>query len=232
MNISKRLKAVAGLITEGNIIADIGTDHGYIPIYMVTERNTPYAYAMDVNMGPLKRAKDNIDAYGVTDKVETRLSDGLKGLQPGLAGSIVIAGMGGLLICKILTEGMQTAKSAEELILSPHSDVDEVRVFLSKNHFETVDEGMVLDEGKYYFVIKAVPTDAECETPDDLERFFGRHLLMKKDPVFTDYLKNEVVKKEEILRKLREYSSDTERLREVEEELARIRKGLEICESK
>ena len=80
MNISKRLKAVASMISEGNTVADIGTDHGYVPIYMVTERGCNFAYAMDVNEGPLMRAQDNIRKYNVEDKVITRLSDGLNGL--------------------------------------------------------------------------------------------------------------------------------------------------------
>ena len=113
MNLSKRLTAVARLITKGNSVADIGTDHGYIPIYMAQKGYTDKAFAMDVNEGPLQRAVDNIARYNVSDKVCTRLSDGLKGLSEGEADTIVIAGMGGLLTIRILTDGAEVAHSAK-----------------------------------------------------------------------------------------------------------------------
>lgn len=89
MQISKRLEAVAGMVTSGSFLADIGTDHGYIPIYLVEHKRIPKAIAMDVNRGPLEKAKEHILQAGLQDKIETRLSDGLEKLKPDEAESIL-----------------------------------------------------------------------------------------------------------------------------------------------
>ena len=117
MNISKRLKLVASMVSDNYSVADIGTDHGYIPIYLVLERGFSRTLAMDINEGPLLRAVENIEKYGVGDYVETRLSDGLDGLSENEAESIIIAGMGGRLVMKILSSHMDRVKHLKEIIL-------------------------------------------------------------------------------------------------------------------
>ena len=109
MELSKRLQAVADLVTAGYRVADIGTDHAYIPIFLLASGKIPGAAAMDVNEGPLERARCHIEENGLTEKISLRLSDGLAGLRPGEAESVVIAGMGGGLIIRILTEGIAHA---------------------------------------------------------------------------------------------------------------------------
>ena len=104
MQLSERLGAVADFVTPMSRLADVGTDHAYVPIFLVKENRITSAIAMDIVDGPLKRAHDNICMYGMQDKIETRKSDGLKNLRPGEADTVVIAGMGGLLICRILEE--------------------------------------------------------------------------------------------------------------------------------
>lgn len=230
MNLSKRLTAVASLVTRGNIVADIGTDHGYIPIYLAQKGYTDMAFAMDVNEGPLQRAVENIARYNVSDKVVTRLSDGLNGLAPGEADSIVIAGMGGLLTIRILTDGENVAHSAKELILSPHSDVNLVRTFLSENGYEIQEELIVCEDDKFYFILKV--TNGHMEIIDDVHCHYGRHLLIKKDPVLSDYLHREESKRNTIKNKmLREGSSNEKRLAQLDEEINIIRKALQAYES-
>ena len=104
MELSKRLKAVAELVTPGQKIADIGTDHAYIPIWLVEEKRAVSAIAMDINQGPLAKAKENIELHGLSSYIETRLSDGMKKLCPNEADSVIIAGMGGGLVMKILED--------------------------------------------------------------------------------------------------------------------------------
>ena len=178
MNISDRLKTVASLITAGNSVADIGTDHGYIPIYLALNDLTKKAVAMDINEGPLSRAADNIQKYNVGSCVETRISDGLCGLAENEVDTIVIAGMGGLLINRILEDNMKVALSAKEIILSPHSDVPKVREFLADNGLMVTDEVMVKDEGKYYFVLKAVKGHDDIE-----EREHDKDMMLAADYV-------------------------------------------------
>ena len=103
-NMSKRLAAIGALVTEGGILADIGTDHALLPIRLVLDGKVPRAIAMDVNEGPLARAGEAIRRAGLADRIQTRLSDGFAALKEGEADSAVIAGMGGDLVIRILTE--------------------------------------------------------------------------------------------------------------------------------
>ena len=227
MNISKRLKAVAAMISDNNKVADIGTDHGYIPIYMVTERGCSYAYAMDVNEGPLKRAEENIIKYQVEDKIELRLSDGIDGLKAGEADTIVIAGMGGLLINRILSDGIGVAKSVKELVLSPHSDVNLVRKFLADNGFAIVDEQIVYEDNKYYFILKAVL--GEMTIDNDTYEWYGKVLLERKDGVLLDYLNRERDKRLSLLKAISP-ENNAVRYGEIEKELEIIQKGIDMYE--
>lgn len=184
--LSERLLAAASLVTQGNVLADIGTDHGYLPIWLCKEDRIPRALAMDVRPGPLSHAARNIQEAELTDRIETRLSDGLAALSPGEAQSISICGMGGALICRILKDGEQTAKSAEELILGAQSEVPEVRAFLCRSGWHIEEERMILEDGKYYPLIRAVKGSGPVYT--DLELAFGPCLLKKGDPVLAKYL--------------------------------------------
>lgn len=194
IKMSSRLHKVADMITSGLIVADIGTDHGYIPIYQVLTGKTDTAYACDVAEGPLGRAADNIRLYKAEDKVKALLSDGLvalKDIETDIPESIVIAGMGGSLICRILSDGRDAAVKAKELVLSPHSEWYEVRMFLQDNGYVIADEDMLKEDGKYYVIIKAVHADAEAMRLTDEELRFGPVLMQKKHPVLIDYLKKE-----------------------------------------
>ena len=93
MELSKRLQAVADLVSEGLVVADVGTDHGYIPIYLIETEKSSKAFAMDVNKGPLLRAKEHIAEHGLEACIETKLSDGVRALQKGECECVVVAGM-------------------------------------------------------------------------------------------------------------------------------------------
>ena len=162
ITLSKRLEAVAGLIERDGTLADVGTDHGYIPIAMVLRGHAEKAIAMDLRTGPLERAREHITAYGLEDRIETRLSDGVSALAENEADSIVVAGMGGELVIHILETGKAVCKSAKELILQPQSEIDEVRKYLRENGYRIVDEDMVEEEQKYYPMMRVIPQeDAE-----------------------------------------------------------------------
>jgi len=117
LQLSKRMQAVADLAEEVDVLADVGTDHAYIPVYMAECGKLKKAIAMDINQGPLMRARDHIQQYGVSDYIETRRSDGLNALEPGEADTIVIAGMGVALMERILTQGETVAHMARRLVL-------------------------------------------------------------------------------------------------------------------
>ena len=126
MQISRRLQAI------GSRLADVGTDHGYVPIYLMQSKRIVFAVASDVRPGPLARAKQNIEEAGLSDYIEVRLSDGLAALKKGEADTILIAGMGGPLMERILQERLETACAAAELILQPQSEIPAFRRFLAK----------------------------------------------------------------------------------------------------
>ena len=119
MQLSLRLKTVADSVTGGNRVADVGCDHAYIAIHLAENNIAPRVVAMDVNKGPLSKAMENIEIRGLEDRIETRLSDGLARLNPGEADTVVIAGMGGALMVRILTEGESALYVVKELILQP-----------------------------------------------------------------------------------------------------------------
>ena len=193
MELSARLEAVAKMVTKGNRVCDVGCDHGYISIYLVKNGISPYVYAMDVNKGPLERAKEHIESYGLKDKIETILSDGLMTLGNRESDALVCAGMGGRLVIKILTEGMNQVQKMQELILQPQSELHLVRAFLRQQGFYIDREDMVFEDGKYYPMMHVlVHSDKKNEANPVLDKY-GPCLLGNKHPVlkeFLEYTKN------------------------------------------
>lgn len=245
--LSKRLKFVSDFITPGHILADIGTDHGFIPISMVQEGKIPNAYAMDINKGPLERADEHIKEACLENKIETRLSDGLEKLKAHEAETVLIAGMGGSLIIKILTEGAHALEGVKELVLSPHTEADLVREYLKGTDFVIVREGMVVDAGKYYVVIKAVRTDkahdiyetpAEECIPDGVTQEmyktlcikYGKLLIQEKSLVLKEFLNKEKSKYNIIYNGLKDSKTENgiKRKEAVKEELQQIETAINL----
>ncbi len=193
MQLSKRLLAVAALVTSAGTVADIGTDHAYLPIYLTEEKRIAHAIAMDVNPGPLERARGHIAQYGLGTSIETRQSDGLAALQPGEADGIVIAGMGGALTVRILEEGKAKLEGCRELILQPQSEIWLVRAWLVKNGWRIVHEDMVCEDGKFYPMMRAERSDTDMPgfELNEMELRFGPVLLREGHPVLREFLLHE-----------------------------------------
>ena len=188
------MKAVASMVTPGNVLADVGTDHGYVPIALVQRKRIPRAIAMDINKGPLQRACEHIAEFQLDEYIETRLSDGVKKLKVGEVDSILIAGMGGELVIHILSDGMEVCRSVKELILQPQSELAKVRQFLREKKFKIVDEDMVIEDGKYYPMMKVVPVEADelwGNIPEEAIRacdLYGPVLLKNGNPSLRKFL--------------------------------------------
>lgn len=227
MELSKRLQAVADLVSDDRIVADVGTDHGYIPIYLVHTNKCPKAIAMDVNIGPLFRARDHIEAYRLKDKIETRLSDGVRNLQVGECDCVVIAGMGGALTIKILEDGRELFQSLKEFVLAPQSELYKVRKYLCDNAYCIVKENMVLDDGKYYSMFRVV--NGKSQEYQAVELQYGKLLLEQKHLVLKEFLLREKSVKEKILTNLdKETGAHIEiRKKEIQEELEEIEYALQ-----
>ncbi len=186
MQLSKRLYTIAGQVPLGSRIADIGTDHGYVPIYLYLHNQIEKAIAADLHKGPLEKARTNIQAYKATHKIETRLGNGLQMIQPGEVDVIIIAGMGGRLIGEILEAGQAVMKESQCLILQPQLDLEYVRKFIHHYRFQIIEEQMVEEDGKYYTILTATPGEEKYDRSADY--LFGKKLIEKKDPVLKEYI--------------------------------------------
>lgn len=227
MQLSKRLQAVSQMVTSGSRLADVGTDHGYIPLSLVMEGRVPGAIAMDINQGPLLRAQENIARYGLEDKIQTRLSDGVNALDEGEADSVVVAGMGGWLVIHILTEGRKALKTVQELILQPQSDLEQVRRFLQMEEYQIHEEDMVLEDGKFYPIMRVV--HGYMEELTDIEYKYGPRLLAMRHPCLKKYLECKEAAYENVCKTLQKSGSENsgQRLLEIEKELEQVRRAKE-----
>lgn len=231
--LSQRLQAVADLVGETWVVADVGTDHGYIPVFLVSSGKAKRAIAMDVNEGPLARAKEHIRQSGLQAQIEARLSDGLAALQPKEAQAIVIAGMGGALIARILADGRKVARTAKRLVLQPQSELYFFRRFLLEEGYRIVEEDMVYEDGKFYSMM-AVETvspgmQANMGEMTDTELAYGPLLLAGNHPVLQQYLLRQRGQKQKILDNLRKNARQdaSERKMQLTKELAEIEEILE-----
>ncbi len=243
MKLSARLRAAAELVTVQTTAADIGTDHGYIPVWLCEQDRVRTAIAMDLREGPLQRAREHIREAGLEDRIETRLSDGMTALRPGEADCAVITGMGGILVSRILRQSPAVAASLRELVLGPQSDEDLVRRTLEDMSFRIDRETMLQEDGKYYMLIHAVQTvrddvsaDAR-ETADDgiklseEEARFGPCLLRERNPVLQEYLRGRRKTADLILEKLNGRTGEAAlRRQQIEEEKRLIEAALDRYE--
>ena len=231
MQLSKRLSAAADLVGSGSRVVDVGTDHGFVPIYLIEEGKASHVVAMDVNEGPLERARAHVAENGMEDEIELRLSDGLSALNEGEADTMICAGMGGLLMMRIIDEGDPVSKGITHMILQPQSDLYAFRKHLRDLGFTIEEEREIFEDGKYY-VAMLVNTcestfDAYAQATAELTRQgcdadramdichrFGPYLILKKDPVLYDYLQRENAICEKILLKLSE-DEHTDRIRDI-----------------
>ena len=175
VRISDRLRTVAHMCEKGAVVADIGTDHGYLPIYLVQEGIARSAIAMDLRKGPLDKAKKHICDNCLEDRIQTRLSDGLEKLSANEA--------------DIITKGMNVITRNTTLIVSPQSEVGDFRHFLVSQRLVVDDEKMLKEDGKYYFIIKCRKSDENVYSEySETQYQYGWKLLESKDKTLYEYL--------------------------------------------
>lgn len=203
MKLSKRLETVASMVTKGNRAADVGCDHGFVPIFLVESGISPLAVAADVRPGPLSRVKEHIKEHRLEEKIQTRLSDGLANIKPGEADSLIMSGIGGILMMRLLQDEEQTAKSFKELILSPQSELFDVRRYLVSNGYLIEYEHMLCDEGKYYFIFHVLVKKDEREWSEEEYRY-GKDICKDDMKTFLAYLEKEERQYEQILEKMKQ----------------------------
>ncbi|MDE7477834.1 MAG: class I SAM-dependent methyltransferase [Lachnospiraceae bacterium] len=200
MLLSDRMRAVAGLVQPCKSIADIGCDHGYVAMELVRSKTCRHVIAMDINSGPLDRARQNIVNYDMQDYIETRLSDGVSALQAGEVEGIICAGMGGRLVISILEQGKKLVSEMKQVILQPQSELNEVRSYLREKGFVIEKEDMIYEDGKYYPMMRALPgafgklerqiggTIKEIQRLTRVQDTYGPCLLEMAHPILKNYL--------------------------------------------
>ncbi|MBQ4425513.1 MAG: SAM-dependent methyltransferase [Lachnospiraceae bacterium] len=214
MKLSDRLENLISLVPPGTALADIGTDHAFTAIELVRRGICPKVIATDVRKGPLKIAQSHVEEAGLAEKIKLRRGDGLEPLSPGETDGILIAGMGGPLMERILSEGREKAQAAKFLILSPQSEIPHFRVFLQENGYAVKQEKLLNEEGKVYFIFLAEPGE---EAPlSETEAAFGRHLLADPTPELEGFILHEKRIAERILDILPGEISLEERRKELE----------------
>lgn len=230
MQLSKRMQAVANLISPSEALADVGTDHGYIPIYAVQEKIVNHAIAMDINHGPIERAASHIAAHGLEAYIETRCCDGVAGLHAGEVHTVVIAGMGGGLMQKILEDGKEVLKTVSEVILQPQSEIEKFRYYLAANDWMIEKEDMVYEDGKFYPMMRVIHGNMVIK--NELFGKYGIYLLEERHPVLKKFLEKTLETNSMIIQKLYEHGRTDEdnRVKELQEEMQHLKAALDYYE--
>jgi len=206
LNLTPRLKIIADSIQGFETLADIGSDHAYLPIYLIKSGRVKSIIATDVNSGPAEISRKRIKNHGLEPKISVREGNGLRAINPGEAEVIVIAGMGGILIGDILDKGIDAAKSAKLLILQPMRDSEKVRKWLLEHGFHIIDEELVKDQDKIYEVIWSQPGEEAGEAKGLL--LIGEKIIEKKHPLLEEFIYRKVKELEKIMIALEAMDSD------------------------
>jgi tRNA (adenine22-N1)-methyltransferase len=223
MELPKRLAALAAFIPHGSTAADIGTDHAYLPVFLVKEGICRLVIATDLREGPYRSAENNIKEQALGDRICLRLGDGLKPLKTGEAEVLVLAGMGGNTIREILTRSPQILAGTKRLVLQPMTDAGDLRTWLAANGWKIADEELVEDEGRIYVIIAAEQGHEVTHDPVYME--LGPRLLEKNGQLLDRHLSSFIDKYERVLAGLALASDPAARKKamDIEGKLARIR---------
>lgn len=183
-----RLLGILDEIRPCGCLADIGTDHGYIPIYAVKKGIAQTALAVDIKTGPVIVARKNIEKHQLQESIGTLVSDGFKELRNVHFDSVVIAGMGGTLIADIMNEGFALLKKCKQIVVQPMNDIEECRGWLLDQSFEITAENIVEDGGRIYVIISARLNTACQNQYDETDILAGPCLKEGKHPLFIRYI--------------------------------------------
>lgn len=228
-DLSIRLQKAAEFVPQDARLADIGSDHAYLPVALMLQDKISYGIAGEVVVGPYESAKRQVAKNGLESKIDVRLADGLEAVDlSDQVSAITICGMGGVLIRDILQRGKENNRLSgkERLILQPNVGERQLRQWLVAEGYTITGETIIEENKKIYEIIVA---EKFLDTPDysDRELFFGPALLVEKSPVFIEKWQYKLIKTENILNSLRQSDQDvSEKIREVEQEIEWIKEVL------
>ncbi len=231
MRLSPRLKAVASMVPKGSIVADIGTDHGYIPVSLIRGGIIQRALATDIRKGPLERARRVIKHHNLEDNIEILLGDGLEVLKGKDVDVVVLAGMGGVLVQNILEAGEGLDLDIKRLVLQPMNAQNKVREWLFASGYKIIDETLAQEKDKLYEIITAVPGKEFIHDTFYFE--IGKRLIEKNHPLLPALIKKKEQKYKRIITGLKnsKQARATEKIEEYTVRLARLRGVKNQCRS-
>jgi tRNA (adenine22-N1)-methyltransferase len=221
--ISQRLQTIAGYIPDQMRVADIGGDHAFLLLHVAKQGRLQKGIVGEVNRGPYENARDRVKQMGFSSLIDVRMGDGLSEVEPGEVDVVVIAGMGGALIARILDEGKDKLASVKRLVLQPNIGASRVREWLKEHRFQIIDETIVEDAEILYEIIVAEPGDGDAIyrheklNPQQLLEI-GPILWRKKHPLLKKKLLEEWNGKQKIIKQLERAVSEEARLRKLEVE--------------
>ncbi|MFD1466196.1 tRNA (adenine(22)-N(1))-methyltransferase [Lapidilactobacillus mulanensis] len=234
VKLSKRLQAVANLTHPWRRIADIGSDHAHLPIYLRSTEQIDFAVCGEVIEGPYEIARDHVQKSGFATDLQVRLADGLQAIQPeDRVECAVIAGMGGMLITEILERGVDQLRSLQALVLQPNQNVDVVRNWLAEHSWQINAEDLVYDEGHYYQLIAAVPVSQPLHY-QPVELLMGPKMLGNVEAAsdFEKYWQFQLQQKQLVLAHLQQATQPpAEKIEHVRAEIKLIKEGLDATNS-
>jgi tRNA (adenine22-N1)-methyltransferase len=214
MKLSQRLQAIANLVPNNSIVADIGTDHGYIPAYLIQNNISKKIIGTDISKGSLEKIIDYIKELGIEHKVDTRLGDGLEVIRPYEIDTVIIAGMGGLLIRDILEKDKKVSDSIVDFILQPMVASKELRQYLIENKFEIIKEDLVKEENKYYEIIHARKGLSFVEREIYYE--ISQLLIKEGHPLLKEFIKEKIAATKKIMEEIKDINSEKSQERYLE----------------
>ncbi|MCL8495523.1 tRNA (adenine(22)-N(1))-methyltransferase TrmK [Apilactobacillus sp. F1] len=226
--LSQRLKVVADFVPQNSRVADIGSDHAYLPVYLMKQKQIEFGIASEVAQGPLDNAIQEIKAEGLSDRIDTRLADGLLSVQPeDRIDCVTIAGMGGILIKNILENGKSHLSGDELLILQPNVGEDRLRTWLTNNQYEISDETILREDGHTYEIIVAKKTDKTVKYTEQ-EIKFGPFLLKQHSDVFVEKWENEIERIEMVIDQmnLAKHDKPVDKINSMKKEIEEIKEVL------
>ena len=221
--ISKRLCTAASYVRNGAVVADIGTDHAYLPIYLALDNKIKRAVASDINEGPISKARENIHKYGLDDIINICVANGLDGIDKYEPTDIVICGMGGELITQIIENSSYCKKQGVRLVLQPMTTVRELREYL-QNGFSIIAESIVFEDEKLYQII-CVEYDGIKREYTNAELELGVKNIENDGEMFKKLLLATISKKEKRLNGLKTGGYNTNDIEKEINELKKLIKG-------
>lgn len=210
IKLSQRLQAIADLVPHGARMADIGTDHGFLPCWLAQQQQIEQAIACDVNAQPLALAQKNIQEYQLEDQVITRLGNGLSVLQPGEVTVVTMAGMGSSLMLDLLDAAPAVVERLQRIILQPNIGAESVRIWAEKNRWHIVQEALIRENERFYVIIALEP-GRSIELMSAVELYLGPILLAQKHPLLGMYISEEWERAQYVLEQLAQSDSDESR---------------------